>query len=366
MARKSSTEEFITKARAIYGDRYDYGKVKYTTNKGKVEVVCPIHGSFMVRASHHYDTKHPVGCSACTNLASRLTTGEFIKKARKIHGDLYDYTNTTYTKSGIKVEVVCKKHGSFFIAPASHTSSGQGCAKCAGIAKSNTEEFIAKAKDLYGDTYDYSLVRYKGNKNKVKIKCKLHGVFTTRPNDHLMGKGGCPECKTSKKLSHAEWVAKAVMRHDGYYSYGKTEYKDSLTKVTITCPEHGDFTQTPSSHLAGQGCAKCAKYGTDNDAIYIWKAVGLDKVYKVGVTSVRLEDNRICTVAAKAELQAEIIILAKVKDAFRLEHQLLGKGRPYEWRTCFNGNTEFREFTKEELNEAVSLIKNYIDTKNKD
>jgi len=358
-------EEFISKARKMHGDRYDYSKSVYTNNKAKVEVICPIHGSFTVRASHHYDTKNPLGCKICANLASRLTTGEFIERAKKVHGDLYDYSNTTYTTSSNKVEIVCKEHGSFFILPAGHTS-GKGCAKCAGIAKSSTEEFIAKAKKVYGNTYDYSLVNYTSNKNKVKIICSIHGVFQVRPNDHLMGKSGCPKCKVSKKLSQEEWVDKAVEKHKGYYSYNKVKYIDSTTKVSITCPKHGEFLQIPSNHLAGQGCSKCAKRGTDGDAIYIWRVVGYGNVYKVGITSSRLYNARVHQVATEAGLHPEIVIIAKVNDAHTLEKLLLSKGIPYEWDKAFNGSTEFRRLTKTELQDAVAVIKEYTSLEYKD
>jgi hypothetical protein len=55
------------------------------------------------------------------------------------------------------------------------------------------EEFIRRAKDVYGDRYDYSHVEYIGSKYKVKIKCKDHGIFYQAPADHLSGHG-CLKC----------------------------------------------------------------------------------------------------------------------------------------------------------------------------
>ena len=37
----------------------------------------------------------------------------FIEKARKIHGDKYDYSKVEYTKSREKIIVICKEHGLF-------------------------------------------------------------------------------------------------------------------------------------------------------------------------------------------------------------------------------------------------------------
>lgn len=365
MSKKLTTAEFIIKAKKVHGNKYDYNKTVYTNNKAKVIVICPIHGEFTVRASHHYNVNHPLGCRQCAITKSRLTTAEWVAQARKVHGDKYDYSNTVYIKSDSKVEIICKEHGSFYIVPIQHTSAKQGCAKCAGLAKSNTEEFIAKAREVYGDTYDYGLVKYEGNKRKVKVTCKLHGVFETRPNDHLMGKSGCPKCKKSRKLTHKEWVEKAITKHNGYYTYGKAQYITSLKKVVITCPVHRDFEQVASSHIAGQGCAKCNRLGTDADAVYIWKVIGFNDVYKVGITSAKLGSTRIDQVAKESGLKAEIVILAKVDNAYPIEAKLLDIGHPYKWDTYFNGSTEFRVLTQEELMKATTYIKDSMSLQRK-
>ena len=52
------------------------------------------------------------------------------------------------------------------------------------MAKLTTEEFIAKAKAVHGDKYDYSQVEYVNNHTKVSIICPIHGVFRQRPLDH--------------------------------------------------------------------------------------------------------------------------------------------------------------------------------------
>lgn len=56
--------------------------------------------------------------------------------------------------------------------------------------KFNTEIFIKVAKEIHGDEYDYSLVNYKNNKTKVEIICKKHGIFRQLPVNHNNGKSG--------------------------------------------------------------------------------------------------------------------------------------------------------------------------------
>lgn len=131
----------------------------------------------------------------------KKTTEDFIKDARLIHGDKYDYSKTVYTVASEDVEVICSKHGSFFQKPYNHTK-GSGCPKC-GIETANlygkklrrtTEEFIALAVALHGDTYEYDEVIYIRSNLKVNIRCKIHGMFSQEANKHLQGRG-CPRCK---------------------------------------------------------------------------------------------------------------------------------------------------------------------------
>lgn len=127
-----------------------------------------------------------------------MTTEEFIKKAKKVHGDRYGYDKVVYIKSNIKVVIQCKDHGEFTQTPNKHLLNN-GCHKCGILSiknkvSGNNKDFIDKSKLIHGDKYDYSLVKYNRSGIKVKIICKYHGVFEQRPNDHLSGKG-CIGCR---------------------------------------------------------------------------------------------------------------------------------------------------------------------------
>lgn len=142
----------------------------------------------------------------------------------------------------------------------------------APMKKLTTEEFITKAIAVHGSQYDYSEVQYVDAKTKVKIRCLVHGVFEQRASKHTSDKCGCPKCGIQKvvaaslashkshliKKTTEEFVEEATVKHEGKYSYEKVDYKGVDIKVTITCKEHGDFTQTAYSHLQGVGCRKCA------------------------------------------------------------------------------------------------------------
>lgn len=127
--------------------------------------------------------------------------------------------------------------------------------------KLTTEEFIKRAKEVHGERYDYSLVDYKKSQTKIKIICHEHGIFEQRPNDHLSNKGckqcGLKQKNKNKTLSLKQFIEKAKLIHGNKYDYSKTVYVHSKQKVIITCNKHGDFKQRPTRHLCGDGCPIC-------------------------------------------------------------------------------------------------------------
>lgn len=197
------------------------------------------------------------------------TTNEFINDAKIVHGDEYDYSRVEYINMRTKVEIVCARHGSFWQTPAKHIDSKQRCSSCAGVKKLTTEEFIKRAIAIHGDRYDYSIVKYKTQSEKIKIICKIHGVFLQRPQDHLKLKQGCSSCYGNKKSSAEEFSLKASKIHNRKYDYSQVKYKNTDIKVRIICPDHGVFTQTPYHHLKGVGCPDCggSKKLTTNEFI---------------------------------------------------------------------------------------------------
>ena len=132
--------------------------------------------------------------------------------------------------------------------------------------KSNTAEFIMKAKLIHKDRYDYSKVRYINSSTKVTIICPIHGEFEQSPNSHLSG-SNCNKCvrilnasknPANQPMSIKVFVDRANKLHNGKYSYVKTVYKTAQDSIIITCPIHGDFEQQAKSHLSGYGCRFCA------------------------------------------------------------------------------------------------------------
>lgn len=187
-------------------------------------------------------------------------TEEFIEKARKVHGDKYDYSKVEYVRAIEKVCITCPVHGEFWQTPSSHLS-GNGCRECGRISMSqkhskNNDWFIEKAKEIHGNKYDYSKVEYVNNSTKVCITCPEHGEFWQTPSNHLKG-NGCPKCHIRSRMDTNTFIRKAQFVHGYKYDYSKT-FCDGVKKyVEITCPKHGVFRQKANRHLKGHGCPTC-------------------------------------------------------------------------------------------------------------
>ena len=140
-------------------------------------------------------------------MAKVLTTEKFIQKAKKIHGDKYDYSEVDYIKSMIKVKIKCNTcNTKFFQQPTNHLT-GYGCKKCANIKignilKNNIENFINKANKIHNNYYDYTKSIYNRNNEKIEIICPIHGSFWQKSTHHINRKQGCAKC--SKNVSKPE------------------------------------------------------------------------------------------------------------------------------------------------------------------
>ncbi len=165
--------------------------VKYIHSKSRVKIICPEHGIFEQTPLTHLRS---YGCSKCTN-KKKLTSKEFIEKAILVHGNKYNYSLVDYKNNRFKVKIICTIHGGFSQTPTNHLK-GKGCPRCVGRYKT-TEEFIAEAKLIHGDKFDYSLVKYKTSHSKINIICDKDGVFEQTPSAHLCGQS-CPTCNESK------------------------------------------------------------------------------------------------------------------------------------------------------------------------
>ena len=137
-------------------------------------------------------------------MPKKLTTEEWIEKARAVHGDRYDYSKSVYVNAKTSVDIVCRVHGAFTQLPSNHSLHGTGCRLCRGESLSKAfrkgfNDFQTEAKALWGDRYDYSKVEYVNTDKHVEIMCNEHGcTFSQTPSNHLRWQG-CPYCSSTNR-----------------------------------------------------------------------------------------------------------------------------------------------------------------------
>jgi hypothetical protein len=273
-------DQFVKKANIKHNGRYSYEKALYRGHREKVCVICSIHGEFNVISGNHL---RGAGCPKCGRLNSmkayfqkKINTAVFIKKSIEIHGrEKYDYSVTEYKGSKCKVTIICKTHGKFYQEPFKHLK-GSGCKKCSvDIQKLTLSEFISNSNSIHGEgKYDYSKIKDLANgREKVCIVCPIHGEFLQRAGAHSLG-SGCKKCSdeqlsNDRSLGKEEFIHRSQEVHKNLYDYSKVVYKNTNTKVCITCKDHGDFYQRPGSHMRSCGCPLC-KHSIGERIILNW------------------------------------------------------------------------------------------------
>lgn len=298
--------KFIKKATSLHGNNYDYSLVRYISAHKKVEIICPTHGVFSQTPSNHFQAK--VGCPKCgivkknQKISASLKTnyknnpqilrrtkvfdsnfrGEFfISRLKKFHGDKYDLSKVIYKNSLQNVEIICKKHGSFFALPS--RAHIYGCPKCGDQSskrRNKQNNVIKNFIKIHGDKYDYSRVIYESMDKKVEIICEKHGSFFVKPNSHIHLKSECMICSQEKQrisLSDFKKISNAI--HDSKYDYSLANFDDYIEnnkKIAIVCPEHGVFKQNHNTHIRGSGCPSCGN-------IMLRITQNIEKIVKTGV-----------------------------------------------------------------------------------
>ena len=259
--KNSALDKFIEKSRLVHGDKYDYSKVEYKNSQTKVCIICPKHGEFYQTPSGHVRGR---GCPVCANekrsKENRGSLEEFITQARKIHGDKYDYSKVEYCGVMKKVCIICPEHGEFWQTPSQHLR-GQGCPKCKhrGLTR---DGIIGEFRKIHGDKYDYSKFIFEKMNSPAIFICPEHGEFKQTPTKHLRGQG-CPKCGkrdagVKNRIGQAEFLERAKLMHGDKYDLSTIKFTTFQDKIEVNCPKHGIFSIKPYDFLEGHGCPRCA------------------------------------------------------------------------------------------------------------
>lgn len=157
--RRLPQHEAIEAAKKRHAGFYTYERTVYVNSTTKFTVTCPVHGDFSIMPNGHIHSGK--GCPSCANIkrghrrdpakSARKTadakiakfSAKFIKEARAVHGDTYDYSRAVYTGQKAKLTIICPDHGPFEQAPDHHVQRANGCPECSHH-RSKGEASLAK------------------------------------------------------------------------------------------------------------------------------------------------------------------------------------------------------------------------------
>lgn len=294
-----------------------------------------------------------------------MTRNEFVEKATRVHGDLYDYSLvTTDVKWTDKISIVCKDHGVFLQTPTAHISSRCGCQVCSGKLRLTSPAFIRKAQEVHGDRYDYSKVQYKNASTKVVVGCKVHGDFEISPDAHANGGQGCRVCWAErlgnlKRGNLDKFLNRAIEVHGKRYDYSLvTEYTTDRHKVNVICKLHGPFSISPNNHQRGRGCPGCKTSGYRLNLPGYLYVLTSDTTTKVGITN-RQPSYRARETSRSAGKQFDVVHSIFLEDGSRiakLEHYALAYLRDNYQAVAeeYKGSTE--SFVSVDLDALIKKI----------
>lgn len=130
MSKRKTFNDFIIEYVNKFGRlKYEFDESTYVNTHTPMRIICPKHGEFwrIPKNMMYYE------CTKCSYEKRgnnfRLKTCEFIEKARKVHGDKYDYSDSMYKGTKIPIKIICPIHGEFKQVPNDHLS-GKGCPYC--------------------------------------------------------------------------------------------------------------------------------------------------------------------------------------------------------------------------------------------
>lgn len=296
MSKKLTTDDVVRRCKSKHGDKYDYTNVVYVDQKTKVSIICKDHGEWRCLPTNHYVLGQ--GCPSCGRVSSAAlrtnTPRDVVRNARDVHGNRYEYIESTYKNTYTPMSIICPDHGPFDMKPNSHISGRQGCPRCVGKHKTSAD-WIVEFRRVHGDRYEYPVVVPKST-TKMVVKCPDHGTFLQTPSMHRWGQG-CPGC--------------SYTNHRGRYS-------------DVFFHNHPDQKTVPAS-------------------VYVLEVTSSHEHFiKVGITTTsvnqRIRNTRTTTYNIRTLFEQELPLFV----AFELEQKLLAEFKQFVYTPGehFPGNTE--------------------------
>ena len=320
----------------------------------------------------------------------KLTTEEFIEKAKEKHGNRFCYDKTVYDGYHTKTIIKCNNHNlEFEQVPSNHLNGNGGCRLCQKeLAIKTNECFIEEVTKKHNGFYNYDKVDYIGAHKKVIVTCPIHGDFETKPNDHIKG-DGCFECgkirrADKNRYTNEKFIQKAKKIHNNKYNYSLCNYYDSDSIVTIICKLHGNFNIRASQHLSKYGCQKCGqekrvekqKENPTGWNLTSWKSHGEiskefesykcyiircwneeEEFYKIGRTFKNIHKRFKCESDIPYNYEVIYLFEGKAEDAYYSEVNLKRTYKPLKYVPSKNFGGRYECFTTElPIEEIISYL----------
>lgn len=275
--RRQAQERFLGKAKAKYGDTYDYSLVEYQGREIPVKIICKTHGAFPISPRTFLQGSHnrpPHGCPKCDGLKEqkKITQDDFLQTVREKHGGKWDLSTVQYRNKHQILGLSCPNCKDNFETTTEKLMDGFGCPRCEGRIK-DLRYFVEEAKKVHGDEYNYSECYLSHNKSGEivlnNIRCKHHGLYSTRADVHIRQKCKCPKCNVPPDKIPLEerrdaYIRRAIERHgEGRFDYSQVDYHRKRDKVKIRCVIHDYwFYQSLEEHSKKRsmgGCPLCSE-----------------------------------------------------------------------------------------------------------
>lgn len=191
---KQTQDEFISNARCVHGDKYDYSLVRYVNSKTKVKIICPDHGEFLQAPIKHLSGQK---CKHCNK--HKIGHEEYLIKFKEMKEDgfgILDLPDKINARTYIDFRCCeCEEVYSRRASRIYHEKDKLFCRKCSSVRqKLSKEEYLKRFNTIFGDKYNFDKINTDGNCfSKVTVVCQKHGDFSIRLTDLLKG-SGCRQC----------------------------------------------------------------------------------------------------------------------------------------------------------------------------
>ena len=232
---KKTTEQFIEESKNKFGDKFDYSKCVYTGANKEITLVCKKCNTEFIITPHNHLRRNG-GCPKCaiekvSNL-KRLTQEEVLEKCKERKE--YDCSKIKYIDAYTKIEIVCKKHGSFWLLPYNFYGNKQGCPHCKqsrmereieNYLIDNNINFVHEK--VFDDLLDKKLLSYDFYIPERKLLIECQGIQHYEPVEFFGGK----EAFLLQK--HHDWLKRKYAKKNGYKLITIPYWEENIIKLII-------------------------------------------------------------------------------------------------------------------------------------